>query len=333
MKIIIDENSKQYKANLHSHSNCSDGAFSPSELKEMYMNEGYSILAFSDHEHLLNHSYLSDDKFTALTASEIAIKEFSDKSTLDKLDMKVCHLNFIAKKPDNLLNLCYSDVYDHFSKPEVRKNIIHNGIYDRVYSSEKISEIISLANKNGFLVQYNHPLWSLENYNDYKGYKGLWAGEIFNTSCQMQGLDSYCPFVYDDLLRYGNKIFATMNDDNHNKYRYSDSFGGFNMIMSKSLLYSDIISALEKGEFYSSTGAYINSLVYKDGNLYVKADNARSISLQTDSRRSDKVLGNSAVFPISQNDLYVRLKIVDNNNNVAHTNAYFISDLLNQEEL
>lgn len=36
----------------------------------------------------------------------------------------------------------------------------------------------------GFLCCYNHPYWSLQNYDDYKDFEGLWAMEIYNHGCR-----------------------------------------------------------------------------------------------------------------------------------------------------
>ena len=52
-KYLIDPNLKWYKANLHCHTNNSDGYFAPDEIKKLYMEQGYSVVAFSDHETIL----------------------------------------------------------------------------------------------------------------------------------------------------------------------------------------------------------------------------------------------------------------------------------------
>ena len=83
-----------FKANLHGHSTFSDGHLTPEELKNVYQKKGYSIFAFTDHEHLIDHSDLTDDRFLALTACEFAIKEFPEQSTLKNYRMRVAHLNF-----------------------------------------------------------------------------------------------------------------------------------------------------------------------------------------------------------------------------------------------
>lgn len=43
------ENHRQYKANLHTHTTCSDGRFSPQTVVDEYHKLGYKILAITDH--------------------------------------------------------------------------------------------------------------------------------------------------------------------------------------------------------------------------------------------------------------------------------------------
>ena len=66
-KVLLDSSLNYYKANLHGHTTESDGVMTPAEVKKLYKNEGYSVIAFTDHEHLIDNSYLNDDGFIALT--------------------------------------------------------------------------------------------------------------------------------------------------------------------------------------------------------------------------------------------------------------------------
>lgn len=69
---LLPEAGQFYKANLHCHSTVSDGRLSPEELKELYMRHGYSIIAYTDHEVLIPHPELTDDKFLALTRTSLS---------------------------------------------------------------------------------------------------------------------------------------------------------------------------------------------------------------------------------------------------------------------
>ena len=42
---LIPENGKFYKANMHAHTNISDGNQSPEEVKQCFLRMGYSIVA------------------------------------------------------------------------------------------------------------------------------------------------------------------------------------------------------------------------------------------------------------------------------------------------
>ena len=59
---IIKKGQPQFKANLHSHSTLSDGKLSPAELKKIYKEHGYSVLAVTDHDkNLRSFSFFLQD--------------------------------------------------------------------------------------------------------------------------------------------------------------------------------------------------------------------------------------------------------------------------------
>lgn len=334
-KILLDESKKFYRGNMHCHSTLSDGYFTPEELKELYKSRGYSFLAITDHEHFNNNSYLDDEDFITLTSAEFAIKEFPKESTLKNFNMKVCHLNFYAKKQDNDYTFCYSSLADHFSKPE-RRAQINRPAEDQIrrYGHEGISALIKEANEQGFFVCYNHPRWSLENYADYSGYEGLWGVEIYNHACNVDGLYEYDINVLDDMLRDGKRIFASSGDDNHNRGgRLLESFGTSVYVNAESLSFDNIVNGLLRGEFYSSTGPLIYSLYVEDGRVHVKSSDAKKICYSTRGRRAVAVCADegdvltSASFEIRESDEYFRIDVVDDKGQRANTQAYFVDEI------
>ena len=50
---LLPKEGNFYKANLHCHTTVSDGKRTPEEIKELYMRNGYSIVAYTDHEVLI----------------------------------------------------------------------------------------------------------------------------------------------------------------------------------------------------------------------------------------------------------------------------------------
>lgn len=328
-KILLSQDKNYYKANLHCHSTVSDGRKTPEELKEMYRERGYSIIAYTDHNILLDHSDLNDDTFLALNGMELDISE--EKAWEDY--PKCCHLCYIALEEDNLMQICYNSE-THLYSPELKKNICYDKTkpdYIRKYTHECINDMIKQGRENGFFVTYNHPAWSLEALNEYGGYRGMNAMEICNYGCVEAGYTDYNEKEYDDMLRGGEKIFCVATDDNHNGRQ--DSFGGFTVINADKLDYRTITKALENGDFYASQGPKIYELWYENGKIGIKCSEAASVRINTGVRRCSVVYAEDgkpvteAEFDVLDKDNYVRITVTDFTGKHANTNAYFVQDL------
>lgn len=327
-KILLNDALPFYKANLHCHSTISDGTKTPHELKELYKQMGYSVIAYTDHDVLIDHSDLCDAEFVALNGYEMEINE--EKTPWHAA--KTCHMCYIALEQTNLTQVCYHrTAYLFGNAPEYRDRIRFDDTkpdFVRSYTPACINEMIAEGRKNGFFVTYNHPAWSLEDYRDYGAYHGMCAMEICNYGCVESGYPDYNEKEYDDMLRGGEKIFCVATDDNHN-YR-NDSFGGFTMINVETLSYASIAKALSQGDFYASQGPILHSLWYEDGKLVVRCENASEIRLNTAVRRTDVVRDEKltgAEFDVCDSDGYVRITVTDASGKHANTNAYFLSDL------
>ena len=89
-KYLLPKEGNFYKANLHMHTTISDGHMTVEETKKAYMDKGYSIVAFTDHELMVPHNDLSDENFLAITSTEIIIDNRIEK---DWSFNKTYHLN------------------------------------------------------------------------------------------------------------------------------------------------------------------------------------------------------------------------------------------------
>lgn len=308
---LLPGNCNFYKANVHAHSSLSDGSYSPSELKELYKKHGYSILSVTDHFKLCDHSNLSDNEFLMITGCELAVAEPGD--CLFKFK-KCCHLNLYSREPHN------EKLFD----------------FSAEYTPEGINKIIADANSNGFLVCYNHPSWSMEDYNFYSQYSGLFAMEIYNTLSHVNGIDEFNIHEYDVMLRSGKKLYPIAADDCHSNFSdthpFCDMFGGYIMVASADLSYKSIINALENGDFYASTGPEIYELYIEDNITRIKCSEVCEIKFVTGVRQSGRtaVPNNSsgyiteAEFPINRDNKYIRFEITDMNGKKANTRAYFL---------
>jgi hypothetical protein len=209
--------------------------------------------------------------------------------------------------------------------------------YVRSFGAEGISDMMTKCRDKGFFVTYNHPTWSLEDYTDYMGYKGMHAFEMFNGGCNAVGYDDYNPRVYDDILRSGNKIFCIGADDNHNgapdSSRRSDSGWAWTTIKADKLDYATITKALLDGSFYASEGPEIYDLWYEDGKIHIRCSAADRICCNYKSRNAEMaiaengVLVSEASFNFPKERGYARITVIDEKGRKACTNAYFAEDI------
>jgi hypothetical protein len=214
---------------------------------------------------------------------------------------------------------------------------------NRVYSIEYMNDAIRRANEEGFLVSYNHPVWSLQNYQDYADLEGLWGIEIYNTGCTKTGYkDTVQPL--DDLLKQNKQVFPLATDDAHSPFDY---FGGWVMMKMTKLDYPSVIEAMEKGEFYESTGPEIYELSIEDGVIRVVCSKAVDITLSTGRRYSKTILAKDGEYlecveldirdhlercekvvqEVGVNP-YIRITVKDGQGNCAYTRAYFYNELI-----
>ena len=341
-KYLLPYGMKQFKANLHCHSTLSDGKMTPEELAKAYKEKGYSVLAITDHEFMLDHSDLNTDDFITLTSYELQIVDDTGDRPRPPY-MKCCHMCFYSKDPHDPRQVFFNpdarDLRRLCKVPEVIPDLKYIGRNDNIkrYDVALINEIVKTANENGMLVSYNHPAWSLEKDEDYCNMNGFYAMEIYNNDCQMLGIESYSPDVYDRMLRSGQRLACAATDDCHAAHPLGDPlcdlFGGFSYILAESLTYDNIIGAMEKGEMYASRGPRIFELYSDAGEIYVNCSNAKEIALTTGGRRAELRKAaegewlSEARFSYKPEDSYIRVTVKDEKGLTANTRGYFIDEL------
>lgn len=312
---LLPREGNGYKANLHCHTVLSDGHLTPQEVKAAYAKQGYQIVAITDHRHYEWHKSLCDENFLALAAMEVDINEHF-KRPGDFSRVKTYHINLYDAAPGQFMQEKQGDLL-----PKRRYN-----------DMDYINEYIQRMKKYGFYACYNHPYWSLQNYDDYKNLRGFWGMEIYNYGCEHDGLYGFNPQSYDEMLRLGNRLFCVATDDNHNQYPFDnplcDSFGGFVMVKAKSLTYEAVTGALLRGDFYSSMGPEIYAMSIKDGVLEIETSPVEKIYVMTSGRNCHKAvvpIGQTltgASFTLDGTEEYIRVQIRDAQGRYACSNAY-----------
>ena len=333
MKIeLIPESGRFYKANMHCHTDISDGKLTPEEVKEAYKRAGYSAVCFTDHEILMDHSDLCDDDFIALHGYEIAIKKNENEHT--SFFMPVYHLNIVAPSQDALTAVNY-----YFNNPSCPGNsrkymdscAKYSSTIDHTeYDVDWINNFLAGIAAAGFLISYNHPGWSLQDARDYAGLKHLHAVEVINGGCARAFRDNIA-IPYETILREGKRVVAVAGDDNHSPNEIGLAW---TMIKADELSYDALIDGYKKGNCYVSEGPEIYSLIIEDGLIKIKTSPAAKITLLSQGRynarkvREDREI-TDAEFEYAPEKFgsFFRIEVRDQNGLCAFTTAYYTSDI------
>ncbi|MBO7150149.1 MAG: hypothetical protein J6V82_00205 [Clostridia bacterium] len=331
MKHLFPENGIFYKANLHAHTNLSDGKLSPYEVKALYKENGYDIVAFTDHEVMVDQSHLCEKDFLALNGYEMSFAR-AGRSTPTT---PTCHLNLIAKSSAVKKQIAVDPSFLDDSQKQMLGDFEP---FTRTYDVNTVNEVLSLCSEAGFFPVLNHPFWSLQSLEEIGAFEGLLGVEVYNHLCRKNGSADKSAAAFDALLAKGKFPLPLACDDNHNHLPqgdpFFDSFGGFEMICAPTLSYDAVIEALEAGYAYASTGPLFECLTSEDGYLCFHTSPIKEARLVGDFRADNALLlaqeGESLTYgrlKIPQSCSYVRLEIVDEQGKTAWTRAYLPSEI------
>lgn len=349
-KDLLPADVRWYRANLHCHTLDSDGFWPAERVKTEYKNHGYSIVAFSDHNVLVDHSDLRDDDFLPLASTEYNVDDWEPDGAFPTPPGVVLPPGTDEKQW--IRRACYH--FNLFSKAEHPvgtpcKNTLwgaSRGCFEgtdeekerrRHFNLENVNHLIEEANKAGFLVQFNHPNWSLNGAEHWRGLRGLWSLEILNWATEVETGAEYCPYIYDDMLRVmGPGLFCSMGDDNHNHGGdLFGSFGGSTFIGASELTHAAVVSAMERGDIFCASGRddppRFKALYVEDGVLHVECTPAVVVNYVAMGRvfRHRNGEGLTHVeFPFRPTEGYFRIQITDDRGNHANTRAYSVADAL-----
>ena len=271
-----------YKGSLHSHTTESDGDASPIDVAMWYKDHGYDWLVISDH-----------NKLTSVDTTPL---ESNSGKFLTILGEEVT-----AELPGELL-----PVYvNAFCLSSVVLPVIGDGILPTLQAN------IDAVTEAGGIASFGAPYYRDGfDYTKLVGIKGPRLMEIYNAHPGNTKGDprtfSY-ENVWDMLLSAGQVLYGTACDDAHNYFSFSadNSNPGraWVMVRADELSEEAIFKSLISGDFYSSTGVFLNKLTVTPDIIQL---NIQQNSIQT---YTTTIIGNDAVVLDTQAGLDVTYKI------------------------
>jgi hypothetical protein len=293
-----------FKGNTHTHTLNSDGDSTPDEVVRWYREHGYQFLVLTDHNYLtsvdgLNALHGASDKFLVIAGEEVT----------SSVETKPVHVNGLA--------------IDKLVAPPKAATV-----------REALQQSVDgIRGANG-IPHVNHPnfRWALTS-DDLAQLERTRLFEIFNGHPEVNnaggggvpGLEE----VWDRLLSGGRLMFGIAVDDAHHFKRPGDPSAsgpgrGWVHVRAARLGAREIVEALERGDFYASTGvelaAYeassagislsIRPTTYSKYRVEFIGRGGRVLSQQTDV---------TASYTFKGDEGYVRARILESNGRVAWT--------------
>ena len=332
---LFPEKGNSYKVNMHCHTTISDGHTTPEEVKEKYVEAGYSAVCFTDHEVMISHKDLCDENFIALHGYEVSISD-NTRPYSNTGYKPVYHVNFIAKDQDNLkMPKFFKNNPTKFGNARDWANTVgqfdENDTVDHIeYNVEWLNEYFKAVSEAGFLINYNHPQWSLQSREDYIGLEHIHSVEVINGTVALTHNDN-TSIHYEQFLRAGKRVAPTGGDDNHS---FWNMFWAWTVIKAPELTYDALIEAYEKGDCYASEGPDIISIGIEDGKIKVKTSPVRSISLHCDTRYAKQVVSRTEIYTEAEFEYvpekmgrFFRIELRDAEGYKAYSNAFYVEDI------
>ena len=314
-----------HRGNLHSHTTASDGMLSPSQAVKRYRKRGYSFICISDHDFFTDYRLEFNKKdFKIIPGFEAAAVLYED-DTFGRV-LKVHHMNAF---------LGTSEMQDQAPKkrPEHGSFLPVRNYFGSWDGAAVAQEMASDLADMGFIVSYNHPVWSRVRPDEFIYTDNIFAMEVFNYNTENEcglGRDTQS---WDMMLRAGKRMFALATDDNHNWGKFDDAFGGYIVLKTEHLTHDEIIRNMLAGNYYSSSGPEIYDWGVSGDIVYVECSKVNRINFiagnalgdgETVMSRTAKEKIQGACYRLKGHESYVRVECIDKRCRTAWTNPIFL---------
>ncbi len=344
-----------YKGNLHTHSYWSDGDEYPEMIMDWYKTNGYDFVALSDHNILadqekwikVTQSKLYEEGFSKYLEkygadwviytsdsgrTKVRLRTYADYKSLfedqnfliiqseeitSKLGDKPIHMN-----ATNLQSLILpeggetvTEIMQH-NVDAVLKQRQKTGVpmfphinHPNFFYGVSTEDIINLRGEQFFEVYNGHPM--VNNYGDslHPGTEAMW--DMINAAY---------------IKKNQPLLMGLATDDSHNYHQfgaaYSNAGRGWVMVHAKELTAASLITAMEAGEFYSSTGVILKSVGFENNTLHVsiQTDEEAKYTIEFVGMKSGDdhsvvlktMEGSDAVFELTEDILFVRARVISN---------------------
>ena len=348
-----DVNEQQWqKGNLHTHSFWSDGDDFPEMIIDWYKKNDYQFIALSDHNTIADGVYWykikqSDIENKTLKKYQERFNDWVESKsdslgtyvrlkTFEEYKSKLEELNkFVINRSE--------EVTSSFENKPVHRNVTNIQEKINPFKGNSVYEVmqktIDAVNKQK--EKYNIPLFAHINHpnfgyginvEDLKKLKGEKFFEVYNghPAVRNEGDETHIDLetMWDliNISYYDNNkplLLGIATDDSHNYHKKSTNLSntgrGWVMVNTNKIETVSLIESMESGDFYSSSGVYLNKVINDKEKLKIEIEPKEGVSYEIvfygykkegfQVEELKRVKGYSGEYIFNENDLFVRAKI------------------------
>jgi hypothetical protein len=291
-----------YKGNLHTHTVNSDGDSTPDDVVRWYRERDYQFLTLTDHNYLtsvdgLNAVHGADDKFLVMKGEELTGGFGGKPIHVNGLDM------------------------DRFAPAPAGTSVL-----------DTVQRMVDAIRDARGVPSINHPnfgwaitpdeLGQVQRTRLFEVFSGHPIVNSFGGG-GVPGLEE----TWDRILSSGKMLYGIAVDDAHYFKRPEDPAAprpgkGWVYVRSPRLEARALVDALERGDFYSSTGVQMEAVDASATSLSlaVKTEPASKYRIQfigQQGRVLSELAMPSATYTFKGDEGYVRAKVLESNGKVA----------------
>ena len=291
-----------YKGNLHTHTVNSDGDSTPDDVVRWYRERDYQFLVLTDHNYLtsvdgLNAVHGGDDRFLVVKGEEVTDRFGAKPIHINGLDVSRLVAPTGGASVLDLVQRTVDAIRDAGGVPS-----INHPNYGWAISPEELGQV---QRTKLFEVFSGHP--TVNN---------LGGGGV-------PGLEE----TWDRILSSGKMLYGIAVDDAHYFKRPEDPTAprpgkGWVYVRSPRLEARALVEALERGDFYSSTGVQMQAIEASATALIlaVKPEPSSKYRIQFIGRQGrvlSEVATPTASYTFKGDEGYVRATVLESNGKVA----------------
>ncbi|GAB3170999.1 CehA/McbA family metallohydrolase domain-containing protein [Telluribacter humicola] len=360
----LAQQTRWYKGNTHTHSYWSDGDDFPEMILDWYKTRGYDFIALSDHNVLADKEYwkqIPTHPFRQRRFREY-LEKYGDQWVNYRTDSagrtsvklkKLDEFRPLFEEKGKFLIIKAEEITDGYLGKPIHMNAINVQELVKPRGGNSVAEVMQ-NNLDAVYEQreqtgqpmfphINHPNfgWAIKA-EDMMQLRGERFFEVYNGHPHVHNYGDSVTVgmeeLWDQLLvRYLEDgkppLYGLATDDSHNYLEYkvglSNPGRGWIMVRATELSPDSLIAAMERGDFYATTGVTLKDIHTDHNTLSVKvAPEARtrykiqfwgarplgagtSATVQARERVLLKeVKGTRASYTLSPKDLYVRARII-----------------------